>query len=90
MSMEVVDVYLNLAYGGRPMPRQESSSEIIAGYNATDRPYVVNARRTTLKPQFVLVNEEGEEYEKHDNLMSALNTLYEYPNDSIRISLVRA
>lgn len=43
-----------------------------------------------LKIQCVLVNEEGEEYETHDNFIGALATLYEYPNDSIRISLVRS
>lgn len=38
---------------------------------------------------YVNVNEEGEEYDRHDNLPDALALLVLYPNDSVVISTKR-
>jgi hypothetical protein len=38
-------------------------------------------------PVFTNINEEGEPYETHDNLEAALETLGDYPNDTIEVKL---
>lgn len=40
-----------------------------------------------IKVVFVNINEEGEEYDRFDNLMDAVRMNAEFPNDTIEIRL---